>query len=201
MQEIIINRRDFDALEVFMERADQTRRADYFLRYKSRSVTLDGVPTKVEVAENLPSESEIFEVIGLFRPFYLQEEDIHYLKINKKLRNICKAINKQDYLEILENHKNHYIKSLQHAPIGIMRFGEEFTPKKILDLYLNGQYAHFELEKSKIIKSLGSLRPIVKLIFITTLDDLIECIHRTANVYFHLKRDNKITILEVPLAA
>lgn len=196
MQEIEITQLDADIFEMFLERADNMRQLSYFQKYTKRSVTIGVDEKSMKIDEEIPTEESIVAVASLLRPFYLNDELVNYLSVNSKLRRICEKIGKDDWADILVTHREGYLKTLKYSPIGITFQGKTLSPKEILDLFLYGKYAHHHIEKHKQLKKLGDLLPVVRLLLMQIVDELYQSIYKTANVYFHLRRDFKITIAE-----
>jgi hypothetical protein len=109
---------------------------------------------------------------------------------------MCERAGFTEWEDHLRNHRQHWLDSLQHSPIGIKRNNEQFTPEIILELFFYGKYAKQDVEKHKKLQELGSLTPIVRFLLMNIIDNLFECIYRTANVYFHIRRDHKLLTVE-----
>jgi len=196
MQEIELTQQDADSFEMFLERADNMRQLSYFQKYKKRSVTIGADQKVTKIDEEIPTEEAIVAVATLLRPFYLDNEPVHYLSVNSKLRRICTKIDKNDWANILMTHREGYLRTLKYSPIGITFQGKKLTPKEILDLFLYGKYAHHDMEKHKQIKMLGDLLPIVRFLLMHIVDELFQSIYNTANVYFHLRKNYSLVIVK-----
>ena len=119
----------------------------------------------------------------------MNDDDINYLRMNRLLCSVCQSIARSDLIETLRAHRQHFQETLARCEIGITIQGEQFTPKVILDAYLSGEYAHVKLPERERLAKLGSLSPIAKLVFLTTLENLYEAAYRTANVLCILRRE------------
>ncbi len=197
MQTLQLAQKDFDSLEMFIERAEEmSKQSSYFHQYKDRSMHIggDSKGTSARLGENAPTEESLFAIANRLRPFYMEKEQVSYLAINSKLRRLCVKAGKQEWAALLENHRKGYLDTLKHSLVGITFRGKTLTPREVLGLFLYGKYSHNYSDQHKMLKELGDLLPIVKFFLMHILDNLCQCILLTANVYFHLRKDFQLVI-------
>ena len=198
-----MNTSDKGALEDFLSRAAKLQECGYFKNYKKRSVNLEWSKQEGggKMQSGFPTDEEVHAVVNILRPFMLQEQNIYFPSINSKLKKVCKQIGKNEWLEPLDSYRTGYENAKQISPIGFKLNTETIDFEEIFEAFMYGEYAKNDADKRKKLKRWESLNVLQKFTFFNALDNIAECIRRTANVYFLIRKDHTIRLVEQAAAS
>ncbi len=188
MQELVINSKDKEFLDKFFKRAEKIQNSRYY-KSESRKLSL-GVSQNEGIIKMLgPDEDNLYAITALVRPFLLVDQGINLKNGLKKLSSLAKQTNNENYTNCVESYKQGFQQSLKKWGVTINVNGLTFSPEELLDLYIYGEYGKVDIKKGKIIEEMGSFEPIFRFYFISVLDNIIQIILRSANIYHLLKKD------------
>lgn len=170
----------FSTLEVrrlqrYVDRVNQLRESSFFEHPGHRMKgTLVGVGVVQNLRVDSPGEEAVRAVVGLFRELYVDSNEtsakavLGILDRHARLRRCALATQAREELRTFRDRltnrklKDPYGVYLEEEPSGSALV--ERPPSQIVDLWLNGEYLHYDLEKAD---QLGELEPATEMMRMT----------------------------------
>lgn len=152
MPKIQLSENEWDKLDLFLRRFEQLERTRFYsnpklknIQYKIKGEKVDkGFQTRFEI--KVPDEETIKSFLLSFRVFYMEGEHTNFYSIcNLLYKKILDKKVRNDLVTIRSN----YTKALNASFIRINFLGKSYSPKDIVDLWLNAEYFHTDIEKVK----------------------------------------------------
>ena len=152
MPKIQLSENEWDKLDLFLRRFEQLERTRFYsnpklknIQYKIKGEKVDkGFQTRFEI--KVPDEETIKSFLLSFRVFYMEGEHTNFYSIcNLLYKKILDKKVRNDLVTIRSN----YTKALNTSFIRINFLGKSYSSKDIVDLWLNAEYFHTDIEKVK----------------------------------------------------
>ncbi|MBO8128972.1 MAG: hypothetical protein H0Z39_07210 [Peptococcaceae bacterium] len=134
-------------------------------------------PPTFECEATLPDEEEFRSFLIDLRTFISEKEPNYFYKVYNILHRKLNDKALKDKLVLV---RKEFSQALKQGPISIINGTKKYTPKYIINLYLNGRYFHDDEEKrielEELEHSLGGEAEL-KFIFHECARKLIKCIY------------------------
>lgn len=154
-----LNQKDKGVLIKFNEQVKKLENEKNFLRnLKCRTSSTQDNGMKVET--DFPDGKTVKSFLLDFRPFILNNEEIYFLKICKKLLDKSDDINPTLRNKIVDA-RNTWLELLRGYHTGGMALNfnnKELTASKIIDLWLNGHFFHPTDSRKEKYKELNEMK-------------------------------------------